>query len=305
MYWAGPRNGPIHTREEVETADLIVLGDSRVYRGIVVERLEEAGLGRVASLWSFGGEITTLLDAVREFRPRRLVLNLTPVGLHSRKNPVMTEIMREPPPSLEGEGGPARVAAWAASEREHLHSLGLPKKMIERDVQSTVDRLEQGVLRSSWSSARVDLELNEWFDLHRPRVVTTLSTRTWKDSWTWILNPSRSEPTYRVLMSSKFDANRAASLERMAVQVRELQSDGWEIVCVRMPVAPGLLAIEERAFPASRFTELCRELGVTFFDHSRVPVPTADGSHLTDVGADRYSRFLAKKLASLWQPSTD
>ncbi len=302
VLWAGPRNHPIYTREDIENADVLVIGDSRIFHGIVAERLEEAGLGRVAVVWCFGGHLTSLLAAVREMPPKRLVIGLAPINLHPKKNPVMTEIMRREPPSLLQEGGNELVAAWAEEELDYLVEFGFTRSRAEKEVNDVLRNLEQARLRSTWSPERVDLEFKEWFNVRRRRVVGTLSTRTWDYAWFWNYQSGESDDVYRGILSEETAPERAASLERVTELIQELKDQGREIVCLRVPVAHQLLEIEEAAFPGARFEELCKELEVPYLDSSNRPFRTRDGSHLNGPGADRYSRVVAEFLAEQWMP---
>ena len=73
-------------------------------------------------------------------------------------------------------------------------------------------------------------------------------------------------------------------------------ADGWEVVCVRMPVGSVVGRAMNEAFSTADMRAACERLAIPFLDHARAPFPTKDGLHLTYGAAQSYARFLVEEL---------
>lgn len=146
------------------------------------------------------------------------------------------------------------------------------------------------------SPEKIDFLLNEWLDIRRRGATSVLGTKSWRKSWFYEVNPRRSNPTYTRRLRESTRGQRNAATYELRDVMKELTRDGWELVCVRLPVSPQLLRIEVRAYPPSYFDQLCTNLEIPFLDYARSDYGTHDGTHLTADDAVRFSADLALAL---------
>lgn len=87
--------GPFYVLGDPATAEILVVGDSRVQKAMMPETLEPPDRSRVAVLWGPGGQILGLLPLARELGPRKLVIALAPLSLFSARAAAFWERFRE------------------------------------------------------------------------------------------------------------------------------------------------------------------------------------------------------------------
>ncbi len=146
------------------------------------------------------------------------------------------------------------------------------------------------------SPEKIDFLLNDWLDVHRRGATFVLGTKSWRRSWFYEANPSRNNATYRRRLRESTRLRRTAATTELRDMLRGLARDGWEFVCVRLPLSRQLLRIEERAYPSAFFDQLCSNLEVPFLDYSRSEYDTHDGTHLAADDSARFSADLASTL---------
>lgn len=237
-----------HCIHDAERASVLVAGDSRVQRGLVLDELERGGLPRTAIVWGRGAKTLDLLELVRRYPSRRLVVALSTIGLYFQR----AALTPEPELSFtESVDDWLRVRA-RAFQRGH---------------------------------------------------VRMLDTTSWAWRWFEEREPGANDKRYKRFMAPETRVLRDEQLARLEAGLQALLTDGWDVVCVRMPIAPSLLAVEDEGFPRERFRAMCERLGIPFLDHVEEPYESYDGSHLTKREAARYSAFLGRELARVsgWQ----
>ena len=245
-FWIGDQRRPLFSFEDPETAELLVIGDSRSQRAVVAATLEAHGLGETAVLARGGARLVDLLEAAREFPARRLVVALSPYAVFERE-------------------------VWD-----------------ERGTQPA-----RGPLTPQ---ARVDRWLNERTGEVRHELVRTVDPALWRRQWlperTDVLAPEG----YKMLMHVEDREANRAGLEHVISLIVQLESEGWDILCVRIPITPELLAVEDRGLPGEWIAEACERAGLRYLDLVAVPHVTDDGSHMTGPSADVFSELLATEI---------
>lgn len=146
------------------------------------------------------------------------------------------------------------------------------------------------------STEKIDFLLDEWLDARRRAATCVVGTKTWGQSWFYEPNPARSNAVYVKRLREATRKQRSTATYELFEVMRGLVSDGWQLVCVRLPLSPQLLRIEEAAFPSSLFVQLCDKLGVPFLDYSLSDYATHDGTHLAAGDAARFSADLAAEI---------
>jgi len=152
--------------------------------------------------------------------------------------------------------------------------------------------------------------------LHQPfyRVLlhdTTSVERLHPDGWLEIVLPPPTTDTallrqrvarklvayHTLVATSHLSAERLASLRQL---IALLKPHG-QVVVVRLPTGPAMVALENQYQPA--FTQLMRQtttaLGVPYLDYLTQPYTTTDGNHLWRGAAHRFSQRLADDIARL------
>lgn len=173
-----------------------------------------------------------------------------------------------------------------------------PASVYARPAQNQDFLLEQERAKS-WME-RVDERLDGELDVLRRRIVRPTSPAFWDDH----RQGNRIDPDAQTLIYRRVlgQPTRAARNERLAWLLRELgalQRDGWSIACLRLPISPSMLELEERAFPAALFQELCERLELPYLDLAGEAYDTQDGSHLLGREADRLTVVVARWLHEL------
>ena len=90
----------------------------------------------------------------------------------------------------------------------------------------------------------------------------------------------------------------AGRLAALRQTIEFLQPHG-RVVLVRLPVGPGLLALEQQYQPGfdGQMRQLAVGLAVPYLDYSTAPYATTDGNHLQKAASEAFSQQLAADLA--------
>ena len=101
---------------------------------------------------------------------------------------------------------------------------------------------------------------------------------------------------YRQLAATQHLA--AGRLAALRQTIEFLQPHG-RVVLVRLPVGPGLLALEQQYQPGfdGQMRQLAVGLAVPYLDYSTAPYATTDGNHLQKAASEAFSQQLAADLA--------
>ncbi|WP_460502666.1 hypothetical protein, partial [Hymenobacter agri] len=89
----------------------------------------------------------------------------------------------------------------------------------------------------------------------------------------------------------------AGRLAALRHTIEFLKSHG-RVVLVRLPVGPGLRALEQQYQPGfgSQMQQLAADFAVQYLDYSAAPYATTDGNHLQKAASEQFSQQLASYL---------
>lgn len=297
--WVGAGHGPFTTEGPVETADVLFLGDSRVTNGLYLDRFEEAGLGDCALVWAGGAKIQSLLAAAEHLKPGRLVLTLSALEFSYINQDIQEIIVAVPWPDFEKGDARAQLESWRESRAQALGEAGHRPQ----DFESILSRIED-LIWTSWeehaaTTSGLDVRWSRAVSDARMRAVHTVATGSWDRSWFQPLDPHQSDNAYRGKLKIPPKKDHGKALERAARGIKKLRKQGIDVVCVRFPMSPSLLAIEETFITREQFAEICESAGVPYLDHSQDTYSTRDGAHLTAPSPEAFSRALAGELVDL------
>ncbi len=122
-FWRPGQHGLIFRYGTPTPGALHVIGDSRVQRGIVTGEMEDAGMGTTVAWTRPAAQTLDLLRLVDEQMPARLVVALSPLGLHNEQAAPLGEAPQEPYPPRRLD---AFTADWADMFRRRLAEPVLP-----------------------------------------------------------------------------------------------------------------------------------------------------------------------------------
>ena len=80
------------------------------------------------------------------------------------------------------------------------------------------------------------------------------------DSWFYEADTGRSTAIYARRLRGETTDRRIQNTATIAEFFKTLVAEGWEIVCVRLPLAGELLAVEEEALASRHFAALCASI---------------------------------------------
>lgn len=166
-----------------------------------------------------------------------------------------------------------------------------------------VAELEQG--RDRWATAQIDSRLNEWVSVSRRRLTEPLYPRVWDEGWFGGLDPRGSTTMYRRMLRPRSHGRRLAELRKIWDRLKEMQAQGWDLECIRLPISAQLRGVEDKCFEPSLFVGMCKNLGVPYTDFQDLAIPTADGSHVVAGRAPAMSRRIARRLQGGARSSAD
>ena len=288
--------GSLMSIANVEEAETLVVGDSRIPAGIDVYALREHGITNAAALWVGEASLSRLLPAASTFNSPRMVVCISTLGL-------APEIQGRKTAFNNGEAPPAGRAvssteykAWRLRRTDELSDLGYTDGEVAGLFRYFERRYEQGLTRFSSGPRGIDSRLNAWFNNARFNTYRTVRPKPWAVSWFDDLDESKSDHIYQALADRKdapgWDETRTVILDELI----RLRASGCEVVCVRQPVSSSLLEIERGLVSDEEFRELCRDAGVPFLDYADEPYPTHDGLHMTHDSEVRFTKRLAADL---------
>lgn len=301
LLWVGPGLGPVGACGDLESSDVIVLGDSRVGHAVHLSIAGSLGLGRVATVWGGGAKTEHLLRALDGLEPRGLVVALSVLGLIGWQNAPVFESLREHNPAFEPANPPRVVRAWARAERAHLLQKGFAEPVVEGALAWWMEAHRAARaqhLRSErlLDTDTIDATLAHRVDRWRSLVTQPIEPAEWQSAWFAPAAPRASDAVYRGLTAPDKADERADGAERVRRRLAELRDRGWRIACVRLPCDPGLRAIEDSSGTGAIVSGIVEGLGLPWHDFGAWPDAAGDGSHLHWRAADRATRELARWL---------
>ena len=111
----------------------------------------------------------------------------------------------------------------------------------------------------------------------------------------------RARTARKLLDYQKLAATQHLSAGRLAAlrQTIEFLQPHGRVVLVRLPIGPGLRALEQQYQPGfdGRMRQLATTLAVPYFDYVAAPYATTDGNHLQKAASATFSEQLAADLA--------
>ncbi|MEZ6018058.1 MAG: hypothetical protein R3F49_23335 [Planctomycetota bacterium] len=299
LVWAAPGVGPFHALGDVEHADLLFVGDSRVHDDLVLEVFAGEALGAPATLWGPGAYVPHLLPLAAQQPARRIVVGLSFLSLAEHANPLVAEALREQPPAPSRLAAPADAARWRERQFAHLVATGADRAAAAAFTGDLAEALMLHYTHVGWFTGRFDAALAARANYARVAALPTITTRPWRSAWFEAPEPERLARWAGGLARLSKPAARAAAAEAIAAALRALVADGRQVVCVRLPMSPALLNGVRPFVPDAELRAVAEAAGVPLLEHQAAAFETRDGSHLTWREAERYSRFLAEELRRL------
>jgi len=252
LVWPLDQPYPVLQFGDLESADWIVLGDSRVAVGFDIHVLREAGLGRPALMSRGGARLADLLERVKRFPARRIVVTISPLSVY----------------------GGAQFA-------------GTPQRGIVPSWRETLDADLDRACRAAVA-----------------RWVRSIEPKHWQQGWFARPEPSASNHLYRRQLSTN-TAERRQALVELTAQLVEMQEQGYELACIRLPISDELRAIEDEFLAPENLRFVAERAGVPYLDLQPIHVTTIDGSHVVRSEAPAVSALVVRWLERQpsWGPS--
>lgn len=248
-----------------EKADVVLVGDSRVYQGISPEEIEKClhGKREVLNLgFSQSGPMPKILDLAE----RRL----------ARK--------AEPPILIIGIS-PRSLTAMGADIR-HYASLERRTPLIYRMYE--VAPYLSAFLRplpvpEAWAAHPTK------YELHQAGWIACLREPS-QAGYNWTLKEYRQQ-----LQANPIEEQ---SVQKLMNQVGRLTSSGISVIGVRVPAAPEMQALENELlqFDESQFAARFKEAGGIWMEVDETGYQTYDATHLTKKSAVKFSHAVGKFL---------
>lgn len=309
ILWVEAGLGPVGVAGDLARADVLIVGDSRVAHAVHLSVFDGLGAGRGALVWLSSARLEQLLAPLVALEPpRTLVVSLAPLGLVGYpQNLAIAETLRAPHPAADPSAPPHAVRAWGLTERAHLVAKGFDEAFAERTIAWW--HASHRLARRAW------LAEQRWFDTQgfdarfahrvdraRSLALTPIEPLLWQGAWVPSATPRASDRTYRGIVAAERNAERARGAAEVTELLRTLRERGWDVLCVRLPIDPGLREIEDSTGAAEVLAAIPRELGLPLRDFGAWDGATTDGSHLHWAAADRLTRELAEWLRATAAP---
>lgn len=303
LRWVSADLGPLGVSGDLDLADVVVVGDSRVAHGVHLSIVGSLGLGDVALVWLSSATLESLLEPLLALEPpRAVVVSLSPLGLVGYpQNLAIAETLRAPSIAADPTAPPRAVREWAQRERAHLESAGFAPDYAARTVAWWMDNHRRA--RRAWrneqrwlDTAAIDDRIGHRVDRWRSMWIDPLEPEIWQRRWLDTVNVHGSHPAYRGIVAESRKAERDLGAERVSALLARFVERGWRVACVRLPIDPGLRELEDSTGAAPLLEALPRELGLPYRDFGAWADATTDGSHLHWRAADRLTRELAAWL---------
>ena len=303
IQWIDPELSPVGVAGQLATAEILIVGDSRVAHAVHLSAIERLGVGAVALVWLSSARLDQLLAPLVTLEPPRTVVAcLAPLGLVGYpQNLAIAETLRAPHPAADPTAPPHVVRAWAKTERAHLISTGFDEAFADRTLawwqasHQLARRVWLGEQRY-FDTRAFDVKLAHRVDRARCIALKPIEPQTWQFAWYQVARPHGSDRTYTNIVAPERTAERAAGAARVTALMRALLERGFDVRCVRLPIEPGLRAIEDSTGAAEVLAAIPEELGIPYRDFGAWEGATTDGSHLHWLAADRLTRELAEWL---------
>ncbi len=248
--------------------DMILMGDSRVYRGLSPQAMESVLAGtRILNFGYSGGGLDPVMYAAAEGK-------LDPGSTH------MSIVLGVTPLTL---------TPYAARNQHYLQELNRPADYI--------------FLRLYWLPLVHSLETLDVSDITRAVHGSPLRVQGgyyqefhndgWIASWTIPEDPYRTLPSFRDIFSQTPVSSQL--VQELIDQTRTWVAAGIRVYAFRVPSSPALVALEDQisGFDEAAFTEKFEAAGGTWFAIHLEPYHSYDGSHLTKQSALQLSVDLA------------
>jgi hypothetical protein len=255
------RKRPIIGDVLLRPAELLVVGDSRAQDGIQLSGLRRTldyRIGMYASAVNYGAQMSDYTGHLLKLRPRKMILTLMPLGVYMRQNEIKID-----------------YGNWE-----------LFRTAIDDLLNLAADRLRS----YAFSPIIVTIRVN------REKMTRFFSPLTFEG----FAYPSKYSDLRNIRVYTRHMTRdkviRKENMRRIGENVGKLLEKGWDIVCVRMPVAESLRKIEEDNFDCTAFVKMCEELEIKYLDYSRKNFQSFDGSHMDSFEAERFTRRLARDI---------
>jgi len=315
IYWAGPNLGPFYAKQDVSSAELLFVGDSRVYDDTDLDVVRQAGEDSVGLIWGPNADLSVLLPAIMDLPAERLVVALSPSTLGAKTNPVMRASLVSPPPVFEPLSLESALGIWVDGERERLIEEGYTPFIVDTHLSSFRKVLRETTRRSEGGTHQLDRLVRERLNYFRTANIRTLATRRWHREWFEVPNADKLVHACRITLEVISEEERAAAETIVVEKLRELVARGVDVRCVRFPVSPSVLSVEREFVPDARLEAIATAAGVPFYQFQEAGLPagvdpmkrpegfeTRDGSHLTWAASRRFTRMLVERIQG---PGTD
>lgn len=299
LVWVAPGRGPFHALGDIEHAELLFVGDSRIHDDVVLEVVAAEGFGEPATFWGPGAYLPHLLPAVAALPTQRVVVGLSFLSLAEHANPVVAAALSEEPPPPSRLAAPADAARWGQRQLQRLVDGGADRAAAAAFTADLARALALHYEHVGWFTGRVDAALGSRVNYARTAALPSLTTRPWRSAWFETPEPDRLAPWAAGTAQTSTAARRSASADAIVASLRELVASGRRVACVVLPVSASVRDAVRRHIPDAELHAVAERAGVALLDHQDAPFGTRDGSHLAWREAERYSRFLAAELRRL------
>lgn len=300
--WVGPGIGPLAAVGDLEAAEVVFVGDSRVGHAVHLAAAADAGLERAAVLFGFGVRAEDALCALAALEgPRSVVVGVSPLGLVGHTNRAVAETLREHHPAFDAERPPHEVRGWAKAERGHLVARGFTLGEADQTLawwREAHARARADLLRRArvFDTSGFDSRLAELVDRTRSLALNPLEPTEWHRGWWDPARPHASDGFYRAVLTPAGAPEREAAAVRLAAALRALADAGWRVATVRLPLEPGLRGVEDEAGLATLLAGVAERASLPYLDLGSEAGCSSDGQHLHWPAADRATRALVRWL---------
>ena len=288
--------GTFLTHGDVDAAEVLFLGDSRMSDGIVLDVLDAESFPAYGMLWGASARLTDLVPAAERFDARRLVVGVSMLSLERPRRTAAAVARRGSAPPTAGPRLAEQLDRWATEQTEVLVEQGFDRARAELVLAGLADLQLEASLRTGMSPRAIDARLNDWLDGERRELLKVIEPERWGDGWVYEIDEARSDAVYTARLAAESpDVLRATALY-VGGLLKGLVERGYDVVCVRLPMAEGLRAIEEQGLTREEFASIAETAGVPYLDYSRDVFATRDGSHLVVPAARAFTQRLVEDL---------
>jgi hypothetical protein len=251
--------------------DMVLMGDSRVYRGLSPQAMESILSGtRILNFGYSGGGLDPVMYAAADGK-------LDPGSDHK---------------SIVFGVTPLTLTPYAARNQHYLQELSRPADYV--------------YLRLYWLPLVHSLETLDVSDLTRAVHASPSQTQAgyyqefhndgWIASWTIPEDPYRTLPSFRDIFSQTPVSQ--SLVQELMDQTRTWVAAGIRVYAFRVPSSPAMVALEDQisGFDEAAFVAQFQAAGGIWFSIPLEPYHSYDGSHLTKQSALQLSIDLANLI---------